>query len=136
VLDALGLAGWLRALPDGLDTPLAAGGGGLSAGEAQLLAFARVFLGDPGLVILDEASSRLDPATEALIGRAVGTVLRDRTGVIIAHRLDTVRRADLVLILDDGRIAEWGERAALAADPASRFAALLRADAASLEVLA
>jgi ATP-binding cassette, subfamily B, bacterial len=135
-LDALGLAGWLRALPDGLDTPLAAGGGGLSAGEAQLLAFARVFLGDPGLVILDEASSRLDPATEMLIGRAVETVLRDRTGVIIAHRLDTVRRADLVLILDGGRIAEWGLRAALAADPASRYAALLRADAAGLEVLA
>jgi ATP-binding cassette subfamily B protein len=135
-LDALGLAGWLRALPEGLDTPLAAGGGGLSAGEAQLLAFARVFLGDPGLVILDEASSRLDPATEALIGRAVETVLRDRTGVIIAHRLDTVRRADLVLILDKGRIAEWGERAALATDPTSRYAALLRADAASLEVLA
>jgi ATP-binding cassette, subfamily B, bacterial len=135
-LDALGLAAWLRALPDGLDTPLAAGGGGLSAGEAQLLAFARLFLGNPGLVILDEASSRLDPATEMLIGRAVETVLRDRTGVIIAHRLDTVRRADLVLILDDGRIAEWGQRAALAADPTSRYAALLSADAASLEVLA
>jgi ABC-type multidrug transport system fused ATPase/permease subunit len=71
-----------------------------------------------------------------LIGRAVETVLRDRTGVIIAHRLDTVRRADLVLILDDGRIAEWGQRAALAADPTSRYAALLSADAASLEVLA
>jgi ATP-binding cassette subfamily B protein len=135
-LDALGLSAWLRALPLGLDTPLAAGGGGLSAGEAQLLAFARVFLGDPGLVILDEASSRLDPATEALIGRAVETVLRDRTGVIVAHRLDTVRRADLVLILDGGRIAECGTRAALAADPTSRYAALLRADATSLEVLA
>ncbi len=135
-LDALGLAPWLRALPDGLDTPLAASGGGLSAGEAQLLAFARVFLREPGLVILDEASSRLDPATEALIGRAIETVLHDRTAVIIAHRLDTVRRADHVLILDGGQIVEWGARAALAADPASRYAALLRADAASLEVLA
>ena len=135
-LDALGLASWLRTLPAGLDTQLAAGGGGLSAGEAQLLAFARVFLREPGLVILDEASSRLDPATEALIGRAVETVLRDRTGVIIAHRLDTVRRADQVVILEAGRIVEWGPRAALAADPDSRFAALLRADAASREVLA
>ena len=135
-LDALGLAAWLRTLPAGLDTSLAAGGGGLSAGEAQLLAFARVFLRQPGLVILDEASSRLDPATEALIGRAVETVLRDRTGVIIAHRLDTVRRADQVVILEGGRIAESGPRAALAADPGSRFAALLRADAASQEVLA
>jgi ATP-binding cassette subfamily B protein len=135
-LDALGLASWLRALPERLDTPLAAGGGGLSAGEAQLLAFARVFLRDPGVIILDEASSRLDPATEALIGRAIEAVLRDRTAVIIAHRLDTVRRADRVLILDGGRIVEWGARAALAADPASRYAALLRADAASQEVLA
>ncbi|HEY8599052.1 MAG TPA: ABC transporter ATP-binding protein, partial [Thermomicrobiales bacterium] len=85
-LDTLGLAAWVRGLPDGLDTELASDGGGLSAGEAQLLAFARVFLRDPGLVILDEASSRLDPATEALLDRAIATVLHDRTGVIIAHR--------------------------------------------------
>jgi ATP-binding cassette, subfamily B, bacterial len=130
VLADLGLLDWFWSLPQGLDTELASGGGGLSAGEAQLLAFARVFLRDPGLVILDEASSRLDPATEALLDRAMGTVLRDRTGIIIAHRLDTVRRADRVLILDEGRIAEWGERAALAADPDSRYARLLAVDAA------
>ena len=94
MLADLGLGGWLAALPEGLDTLLAAGGGGLSAGEAQLLAFARLFLKDPGLVILDEASSRLDPATEALVEQAVGKLLAGRTGIIIAHRLGTVRRAD------------------------------------------
>ncbi len=135
-LDALGLADWARGLPAGLDTELAPDGGGLSAGEAQLLAFARVFLRDPGLVILDEASSRLDPATEALLDRAIAAVLRDRTGVIIAHRLDTVRSADRVLILDGGEIVEWGERVALAADPASRYSRLLLADKAGEGVLA
>jgi ATP-binding cassette, subfamily B, bacterial len=126
VLRELGLAGWLGGLPDGLDTLLAPGGSGLSAGEAQLLAFARVFLQDPGLVILDEASSRLDPATERLIERAIDTLLAGRTGIIIAHRLATVQRADQILILEDGRILEAGERTRLAADPTSRFHQLLR----------
>ena len=125
-LEALGLAEWCRALPQGLDTKIEAGGGGLSAGEAQLLAFTRVFLKDPGLVILDEASSRLDPVTERLLERAVDNLLRGRTGIIIAHRLATVDRADHILILEAGRIAEAGSRAALAADPHSRFAHLLR----------
>jgi ATP-binding cassette subfamily B protein len=126
VIDELGLRDWLARLPDGLDTPLAPGGAGLSAGEAQLLAFTRVFLKDPGLIVLDEASSRLDPATEQLIERAVDRLLAGRTGIIIAHRLATVQRADQILILEDGRIVEHGPRAALAADPASRFAHLLR----------
>ena len=126
VLRDLGLLAWLESLPNGLDTVLAAGGGGLSAGEAQILAFTRVFLRDPGLVVLDEASSRLDPATEHMIERAVDRLLRDRTGIIIAHRLATVQRADDILILEDGRIREYGSRAALAADPGSRFAELLR----------
>jgi ATP-binding cassette, subfamily B, bacterial len=125
-LEELGLAGWVRALPDGLDTVLA-GGGGLSAGEAQLLAFGRVFLRDPGLVILDEASSRLDPATEALIERAIDRLLRGRTAIVIAHRLATIARADTILIMEDGRIREQGPRALLAADAGSRFAELLRA---------
>jgi ABC-type multidrug transport system fused ATPase/permease subunit len=133
-LDALGLRDWVRGLPQGLDTMLAAGGGGLSAGEAQLLAFTRVFLKDPGLIILDEASSRLDPATERLIERAVDTLLRDRTGIIIAHRLGTVARADTILILEDGALAEIGPRAALELDPDSRFAALLRTGAAEVLV--
>jgi ABC-type multidrug transport system fused ATPase/permease subunit len=124
-LEELGLGPWLRALPAGLDTELA-GGEGLSAGEAQLLAFARVFLRDPGLVILDEASSRLDPATERLIEQAVGRLLHSRTAIIIAHRLATVQRADTILILDDGAVAECGPRADLMGDETSRFSELLR----------
>ena len=159
-LRELGLDPWLERLPHGLDTVLtpsgasdsdeqpstrAAGaqgvrgrggqGGGLSAGEAQLLAFARVFLRDPGLVVLDEASSRLDPATEALIDRAVARLLEERTAIVIAHRLATVRRVDDVLILDNGRIAEYGERAALERDPSSHFSRLLSAAGLRSEVL-
>ncbi|MBV9787267.1 MAG: ABC transporter ATP-binding protein [Chloroflexi bacterium] len=133
-LTDLELLPWLQSLPDGLDTELAAGNNSVSAGEAQLLAFARVFLKDPGLVILDEASSRLDPATEARIERAVDKLLRNRTGIIIAHRLATVQRADEILLLERGRIVEEGPRARLADDPDSRFAQLLQTGMA--EVLA
>lgn len=125
-IDVLELRPWYRSLPEGLDTMLATGSGGLSAGEAQLLAFTRIFLRDPGLVILDEASSRLDPLTEQLIERAIDRLLQGRTGIIIAHRLHTVHRADDILILDDGTVAEHGERQQLLRDPESRFAALLR----------
>ena len=127
VIHDLGLGEWLKALPNGLDTVLESGGGGLSAGEAQLLAFMRIFLQDPGLVILDEASSRLDPATEHLLERAVGRLVQGRTAIIIAHRLGTVLRADEIMILRDGRISEQGDRAALAGDPASQFYSLLQA---------
>jgi ABC-type multidrug transport system fused ATPase/permease subunit len=126
VVGELGLTEWLHALPDGLDTPLGPRGRGLSAGEAQLVALARVFLKDPGLVILDEASSRLDPATEALLERAMARLLHGRTGVVIAHRLATVARADEILILDAGCVAELGSRDELARDPGSRFSKLLR----------
>jgi len=126
VVQDVGLGHWLAALPKGLDTSLEAGASGLSAGEAQLLAFARVFLADPGLVILDEASSRLDPATEQRIEKAVDKLLAHRTGIIIAHRLGTVQRADEIMILEDGRIAEHGPRAELARDPHSRFYGLLQ----------
>jgi ABC-type multidrug transport system fused ATPase/permease subunit len=122
----LGLEAWYDALPGGLDTTLTSGGGGLSAGEAQLVALVRVFLKDPGLVILDEASARLDPATERRIERAIDLLLRDRTAIIIAHRLATVLRADTILILENGRVAELGPRAQLQRSPDSRFAALLR----------
>jgi ABC-type multidrug transport system fused ATPase/permease subunit len=125
-LNDLGLTDWLQALPNGLDTELQSGSGGLSAGEAQLLAFARVFLLDPGLVILDEASSRLDPATEQLIERAVDKLLRGRTAIIIAHHLGTVQRASGILILEDGRVREYGARRELIAQPDSRFSQLLR----------
>jgi ATP-binding cassette subfamily B protein len=130
LLDELGLGRWFTSLEAGLDTMLEADGGGLSAGEAQLLAFARIFLKDPGLVILDEASSRLDPATEHLIERAIDRLLAgeggSRTAIIIAHRLATVQRADEILILERGQILEQGERTGLAANPNSRFAQLLQ----------
>jgi ABC-type multidrug transport system fused ATPase/permease subunit len=122
----LGMGPWLQALPQGLDTVLGAGGAGLSAGEAQLLAFARVFLQDPGVVVLDEASSRLDPATEALVERAVERLVRGRTAIIIAHRLATVQHVDDIMVLEEGHIVEHGPRAALANNPASRFYALLQ----------
>jgi ATP-binding cassette subfamily B protein len=126
VIEELELTDWYRALPEGLDTPLETGGRDLSAGEAQLLAFARVFLRDPGLVILDEASSRLDPVTEQRIERAVDKLLQDRTAIVIAHRLGTIHRADDVMILSGGRVIEYGDRGRLAADPASRFYSLLQ----------
>lgn len=125
-LETLGLGDWYRGLPDGLDTLLRSGGQGLSAGEAQLLAFTRVFLRNPQLVILDEASSRLDPATEQLLERAIDRLLAGRTGIVIAHRLKTVQRAGAILILEDGRVVEFGERHILAADPTSRFSHLLQ----------
>jgi ATP-binding cassette subfamily B protein len=126
VLDTLGLADWLRELPNGLDTLLGSGGVGLSAGQAQVLACARIFLRDPDVVILDEASSRLDLATERLVHTALGRLLEGRTGIIVAHRLSTVAYADDILVLDDGQVREYGPRRALAADPSSYFAGLLR----------
>ena len=90
------------------------------------MAFTRVFLRNPGLVILDEASSRLDPATEQKLERAIDKLLAGRTAIIIAHRLHTVHRADDILILEDGQVIEYGPRHSLAADPASRFAQLLQ----------
>jgi ATP-binding cassette subfamily B protein len=126
VIRELELADWYQSLPDELDTRLETGGRSLSAGEAQLLAFTRVFLRDPGLVILDEASSRLDPVTEQLIERAVDKLLQNRTAIIIAHRLGTIQRADNIMILEDGRTTEHGERERLAGDPKSRFYSLLQ----------
>jgi ATP-binding cassette subfamily B protein len=130
ILDALqnlGLWAWYCSLPKGLDSELASGGHGLSAGEAQLLAFTRVWLTDPGVVILDEATSRLDPFTESLIEQAVANLFGkgQRTGIIIAHRLTTLQRVDLVMILESGRIVEYGKRQHLAKDPNSRFYQLL-----------
>ena len=125
-LEELELGDWYRSLPDGLDTELDTGARSLSAGEAQLLAFTRVFLRNPGLVILDEASSRLDPATEQRLERAIDKLLQNRTAIIIAHRLGTVQRADEIMILDRGVVSEYGDRRQLAADPGSRFYQLLQ----------
>lgn len=124
VLTDLGLDSWLESLPNGLDSFLG-GDASLSAGEAQLLAFVRVFLANPGLVIMDEASSRLDPVTEAKIEQAIDKLLNNRTAIIVAHRLTTVQRADEILILENGRLLENGRRDRLAADPNSHFAHLL-----------
>ena len=126
-LETLDLADWLRELPHGLHTLLGSGGVGLSAGQAQALACARIFLRDADVVILDEASSRLDPASEQLAHAALGRLLEGRTGIIVAHRLSTVAFADDILVLHDGQICEFGPRRALAADGASYFAGLLRA---------
>jgi len=125
-LEILELSEWLRSLPQGLNTELGADSGGLSAGQAQLLALARVFLKEPGLVILDEASSRLDPTTENLIAGTMDQLLAGRTGIIIAHRLKTLQKVDQILILEDGRVIEYGARETLANTPSSRFAQLLK----------
>ena len=126
VLGTVGLSAWYQSLPLGLDTMLGPNSEGLSAGEAQLLAFARVFLSNPGIVILDEASSRLDPATESLIEQAITNLLYGRTAIVITHRLSTVQRADGILLVEDGRMLEYGNRATLANDPDSRFFSLLQ----------
>ncbi|HHT26286.1 MAG TPA: ABC transporter ATP-binding protein [Firmicutes bacterium] len=121
VIESLGLQTWYERLPAGLDTKLQSGGRSLSAGEAQLLALCRAFLRNPGMVVLDEASSRLDPATEALVEQAIDRLLSGRTAIIIAHRLATLQRADHILIIDSGQIAEYGDRQQLLADPSSRY---------------
>jgi ATP-binding cassette subfamily B protein len=125
-LEEMELGDWYRSLPKGLDTELDTGSRSLSAGEAQLLAFTRVFMRDPGLVILDEASSRLDPVTEARLERAIDRLLQNRTAIIIAHRLHTVHRADEIMILENGEVSEYGDRKRLAANPDSRFYQLMQ----------
>ena len=126
VIEDIGLTPWLNNLPEGLNTILDNGGSGLSSGEAQLLAFVRVFLKNPKLVILDEATSKLDPITEGLIDRALNKLLEDRTCIIIAHRLGTVGRADNILILEEGTVLEYGNRKELCKDRSSKFYNLLQ----------
>jgi ATP-binding cassette, subfamily B, multidrug efflux pump len=105
----------IRALPRGYDTRLGRGGGTLSGGQRQLVSFARAVLADPRILILDEATSNIDTRTEALIQEALGTLMRGRTSVVIAHRLSTIRNADLILVVESGRIAEHGTHASLLA---------------------
>lgn len=123
--ERLGLRQWIDAQPEGLDTHLSTGGSSLSAGEAQLFALTRVFLTQPSLVILDEPSSRLDAATETMLQAAVDQLMRQCTGIIIAHRLATLEQVDKIMVLGDGRILEFGEREALAQDRSSHYARLL-----------
>lgn len=116
-VDELGLRTWIASLPEGLDTPLGAGGTTLSAGEEQLIAFARLLVRDVRIVVLDEATARMDPVTEAQVVQAADRLLAGRTGLLVAHRLSTTERAELVAVLDDGRVAQAGRRAELAAQP-------------------
>jgi ABC-type multidrug transport system fused ATPase/permease subunit len=132
-IETVGLGDWLRSLDGGLDQHLE-GDTELSAGEGQLLAFARLLLADPGLVILDEASSRLDPDTEVRLIEATDRLLAGRTAIIIAHRLSTLDRVDQILVLDHGRLVEHGDRGTLADDPTSRFHHLLATSRAAQEV--
>jgi ATP-binding cassette, subfamily B, bacterial len=129
---AIGAHEFISALPDGYDTDVANRGGRLSAGQRQLVAFARAFLADPAVLILDEATSSLDVPSERLVQRALHTILAERTAIIIAHRLSTVEIADRVLVLEHGRILEDGAPADLIAAGGGRFADLHDAWLASL----
>jgi ATP-binding cassette, subfamily B, bacterial len=124
---AVGADRFIDALPDGYDTDVAKRGGRLSAGQRQLVAFARAFLADPVVLILDEATSSLDIPSERMVQRALETVLADRTALVIAHRLSTVETADRVLVLEHGRIVEDGAPADLIGRSDGRYAALHRA---------
>lgn len=121
---AVGADTFVEALPQGYDTDVAKRGGRLSAGQRQLVAFARAFLADPAVLILDEATSSLDVPSERLVQRALETVLADRTALIIAHRLSTVEVADRVLVLDRGRVVEDGSPQELVGQSGGRYAAL------------
>jgi ATP-binding cassette, subfamily B, bacterial len=123
---AVGVDRFIEGLVDGYDTDVAKRGGRLSAGQRQLIAFARAFLADPAVLILDEATSSLDIPSERLVQRALATVLADRTAVVIAHRLSTVQSADRVLVLEHGRIVEDGPPDELILGD-GRYAALHRA---------
>ena len=122
----MGLSEWYASLPEGLDTELQSGGAGVSAGEAQLLAFIRVLLKDSGIILLDEASARLDPVTEKLVARATLRLCRNRTSIVIAHRLQTVRQVDEVMILENGRILEYGSRFSAGAGPELSFQSFVK----------
>lgn len=124
---ALGAHDLIQALPEGYDTDVANRGGRLSAGQRQLVAFARAFLADPAVLILDEATSSLDIPSERLVQQALRTVLAGRTAVIIAHRLSTVEIADRVLVMEHGRIVEDGSPAELIAGGDGRFSDLHQA---------
>ena len=122
----LGLRQWIDGLSNGLDTHLSSGGTSLSAGEAQLFALTRVFLTNPSIIVLDEPSSRLDAATEAMLQVAVDQLMEQCTGIVIAHRLATLEQVDTIMVLQHGRIVEFGSREELASTPSSHYARLLR----------
>ncbi|MFU8871224.1 ATP-binding cassette domain-containing protein [Micromonospora sp. SL4-19] len=125
-LEELGLAGWIAELPDGVHTKLGEGGHVLSAGQEQLVAFARILVRDPHVVILDEATARLDPVTETRVRQATERLLTDRIGIVIAHRLSSVHRCDEVVVMADGAVLEAGPLR-----ESARFAELLATSHAS-----
>ncbi len=118
---------FVHSLPDGYDTVIDEDGGNLSAGERQLVTIARAFLADPALLILDEATSSVDTRTELLLQHAMAALRSDRTSFVIAHRLSTIRDADLILVMEDGRIVEQGDHDELLARGRGVRAALQRA---------
>ena len=115
--DELGLGDWVAGLPRGLDTRVGQRGESLSAGERQLVALLRAHLVDPDLLVLDEATSAVDPALEMRIGRALERLMSGRTSVTIAHRLSTAESADEVVVVDEGRIVQRGPHATLVTQP-------------------
>lgn len=125
--EAVGADRFITTLPEGYDTDVAKRGGRLSAGQRQLVAFARAFLADPAVLILDEATSSLDIPSERMVQQALETVLADRTALVIAHRLSTVEVADRVLVLEHGRIIEDGSPAELISDTGGHYASLHQA---------
>lgn len=116
-IDVLGLRGWIETLPDGLDTVVGERGGRLSVGERQLVALARAQVADPGLLVLDEATSAVDPETEEALAAALDRLAGGRTMISIAHRLSTAERADLVIVFDKGRVVQMGPHEDLVAVP-------------------
>ena len=127
---------FITQLPQGYNTPLGQGGGTLSQGQRQLLSFARAVLADPRILILDEATSNIDTRTEAIIQRALATLLRGRTSVVIAHRLSTIRNADLICVIEAGEIVERGTHDELLALPDGKYAALYSRQFAEPEAVA
>ena len=108
VIESVGLQPWYEGVEGGLDAIIGPGGVGLSAGESQLVALARVFLHDPGLVVLDEPSSRLDAASELMVRRGTSRLLQGRTAIVIAHRLATLADVDEIAVISHGRIEAYG----------------------------
>jgi ABC-type multidrug transport system fused ATPase/permease subunit len=111
--ESLGLTDWLESLPDGLESPVGQRGESLSAGERQLVALVRANIADPDLLVLDEATSAVDPGTEVRVNAALERLMAGRTSVTIAHRLSTAEAADEVLVFDNGEIVERGPHADL-----------------------
>ncbi|NHJ38555.1 MAG: ABC transporter ATP-binding protein [Asgard group archaeon] len=126
VIHELGLKEWFDELPNGLETEIFSEELGLSAGEEQLLALTRAFLKNPKIVILDEASSRLDPATERQVDYALDKLLTGRSAIIIAHRLQTLQKVDEIMLLQQGEIVEYGQRTDLVNNPESHYSQLLQ----------